>query len=429
MPFDLNQHMYRLLQKEPFFAALSRRIDKYATTSIPTAGVRINPETYQFELHYNPEFFEKLGGDDPARGDVERLAVLKHEFYHLVYDHVTGRLPEEGLTKTWNIATDLAINSDIASELPDFACIPGKGIFKDYPSHKIAEWYYERVKKDIAKEKKKGKSGNTSKGAGQGQGESDSQQGEGQGESDSQQGEGSLSDYDSHDDHSGWEEVDEQTKTIARENIKDLIRKAAEEVANNGNNWGSCSSAVRQEIMKRLTSKLDWKSILRYFVRTSQKADRQSTMKKINRRYPYIHAGRKSKRQARIAISIDQSGSVSDSMLAAFFAELNKLAEIAEFVVIPFDSRVAEDKIFTWKKGSNRNWERVLSGGTDFNPPTKYVNDHDFDGHIIATDLCAPKPVRSHCQRMWITTEAYAARPYFMTNEKIIAIPESDFIS
>ena len=44
-----------------------------------------------------------------------------------------------------------------------------------------------------------------------------------------------------------------------------------------------------------------------------------------------------------------------DKMLAAFFAELNKLAEIAEFTVIPFDCDVAENKIYTWKKEMVKN--------------------------------------------------------------------------
>jgi len=109
-------------------------------------------------------------------------------------------------------------------------------------------------------------------------------------------------------------------------------------------------------------------------------------------------------------------------MLQAFFSELNKLAEIAEFTVIPFDSQVGEDKIYVWKKGATRKTERVMCGGTCFNAPTKYVNEHGFDGHIILTDLMAPKPIRSKCQRMWMTTKAYAARPYFQTNERIIAI-------
>ena len=63
-----------------------------------------------------------------------------------------------------------------------------------------------------------------------------------------------------------------------------------------------------------------------------------------------------------------------------------------------------------------------MRGGTCFNAPTKYVNAGNFDGHIVLTDLCAPKPVASKCQRMWMTTANYAARPYFSTNERIIAI-------
>ena len=39
--FDLNIHVHRLLMDEPFFAALSRRMDKRATNAIPTAGVTV----------------------------------------------------------------------------------------------------------------------------------------------------------------------------------------------------------------------------------------------------------------------------------------------------------------------------------------------------------------------------------------------------
>ena len=59
MTFDLNKHTARLLMQEPFFAALSRKIDKKATTAVPTAGVRVTDEG-RFEMVYNPEFFEKM---------------------------------------------------------------------------------------------------------------------------------------------------------------------------------------------------------------------------------------------------------------------------------------------------------------------------------------------------------------------------------
>ena len=71
--FDLNMHTARLLMDEPFFAAISRRIDKRASFAIPTAGVMVNPDTAQFEMLYNPKFFASLT-------DNERRDVLKHEF-------------------------------------------------------------------------------------------------------------------------------------------------------------------------------------------------------------------------------------------------------------------------------------------------------------------------------------------------------------
>jgi predicted metal-dependent peptidase len=176
--------------------------------------------------------------------------------------------------------------------------------------------------------------------------------------------------------------------------------------------------------LERITSKVDWRKVLRYFVRTSQRASKRSTPKRLNRRYAYVHPGRKVNRTANIAVSIDQSGSVSDSMLAAFYGELNKLANIATFTVIPFDTHVPEDKVFEWKKGQAHPQKRYMYGGTCFNAPTDYVNKGKFDGHILLTDMEAPKPKASKCQRMWMTTAHHAQRPYFQTNERIIAIDE-----
>jgi predicted metal-dependent peptidase len=176
--------------------------------------------------------------------------------------------------------------------------------------------------------------------------------------------------------------------------------------------------------MERLTSKVDWRKVLRYFVKTSQRASKRSTPKRLNRRYAYVHPGRKVNRTANIAISIDQSGSVSDSMLAAFYAELNKLADIATFTVVPFDTEVAKDAVFVWKKGQSHPQKRYMYGGTCFNAPTEYVNAGKFDGHIVLTDMMAPKPKASKCQRMWMTTNEMAERPYFKTTERVIAINE-----
>ena len=401
--FDLNIHVARLLMNEPFFAALSRRVDKRATEVIPTAAVTVNPHTAQFEMMYNPRFFAALN-------DAERRDIIKHELYHIIFEHLTGRRPDDMKNKLWNYATDLAINSHF-NNLPSGCLMPGQEgtPFAEYPKGMNAEWYFNKLKKDEFDPDKDGKDGESGGGEGdEGEG------GEGNGVPKGGQ-------FDSHD---HWDNCDAAAKDIAKERLKDTLRKAAQE-SSKSNNWGSISSDVRREIMKRISSTVDWKKVLRYFVKTSQKASKSTTIKRINRRYPYVHPGRKTNRQASIAISIDQSGSVDDAMLAQFFAELNKLADIAQFTVIPFDSDVAEDKIYVWKKGEKRKWERVRYGGTDFNPPTDYVNKHGFDGHIILTDLCASKPKASKCQRMWMTTEYYARHPYFSTNERVLAIPEA----
>ena len=417
MTFDLNKHVARLLMNEPFFASLSRNVDK-RVGPIPTACVRVNPDTARFELLYNTEFMEGLS-------DAHRLGVLKHEFYHLLFEHVTGRMPEEvkgnfaANGKLWNYATDLAINSHLQGELPDNCLMPGVGHFEELPVGKSAEWYYAELKKN-AKEKEEGEEsgeGGTGEGEGEGQGSAGGEPGEGE-ENKNGNGGGEPQTLD---DHSMWG-GDDRANEIAKERLKEAVKKAAAEAAKAGS-WGSVGGDCRRDITDRLlTTKVDWRNVLRYFIKTSQKANRRSTIKRINKRYPYIHPGRKQTRQAKIAISIDQSGSVDDQMLQAFFAELNKLATLAEFTVIPFDTDVATDKVFVWKKGEKRKWERVACGGTCFEAPTDYVNKEGFDGHIVLTDMCAPKPKASKCQRMWMTTEYYAKNPYFKTTERVIGI-------
>ena len=401
--FDLNLNTARLLMEEPFFAAISRRIDKRASYAIPTAGVMVNPDTAQFEMLYNPKFFADL--TDLQRGDI-----LKHEFYHVLFEHVTGRMPDGVNLKLWNIATDLAINSHLYN-LPEGGLIPGeKGTpFEHLPRGESAEWYMTNMP-DFNKDD--GNSQGPSSSEAQGEG------GEGGDPSDNK-GDGSGI-PDTLDDHSGWQECPQEIKEMAKERLKEVVRKAAEE-ASATNRWGSVSQETRKKVMKMLETKIDWRKVLRYFVKSSQRANRTSSIKRINRRYAYVHPGRKSNRVARVAVSVDQSGSVDDKMLAMFFAELNKLAQIAEFVVIPFDTHVDEDKVFTWKKGQTKLPERVLQGGTCFDAPTEYVNRKGFDGHIVLTDMCAPKPKPSKCQRMWMTTQRYTEN-HFVTNERVIAV-------
>ena len=218
-PFNLNIHCARLLMGEPFFASLSRRIDKTATTAIATAGVRVNPDRQQFELMYNPNFFAQLK-------DEHQLGVLMHEFYHIIFEHVTGRKPSEGIRRIDNIAMDLAINGlpEMAGKLPCEAdpgpimpsgepmkgCLPGEGPFADLPACMTYEWYLEALKK-------------MGEGDGEG-GEGDSQGQPGEpGSGGGQPGNGDpFGGMDSFDDHDAFGETEGTAGEIARERLKDL---------------------------------------------------------------------------------------------------------------------------------------------------------------------------------------------------------------
>lgn len=405
--FDLDRYTFKLLQGEPFFAALSRRIQKRPSTAIPTAGVRLNPDTAQFEMLYNPAFFENMT-------ERERLGVLKHEFYHIIFEHVTGRLPPDGMSRMWNVATDLAINSHLMGELPQGGCFPTIEPFQEYPLGLSAERYFSMLQNDEQFQPKDGDGDGD--GEGQGSGGGDPSDGNGS----SSGGGGGLPD--TLDDHDGWGEASEEVRDMAKERLKQAVEKAAQEAAS-GRGWGTVSAEMRKRIMDMIKPKVNWRSVLRYFIKTSQRADKRSTVKRYNKKYrEQRYAGKKITRHAKIAVAIDQSGSVGDEMLAAFFAELNGLAKYAEFTVVPFDTQVDDSKVYVWKKGQRIGVERVLTGGTDFDAPTRWCNERQFDGLIILTDMEAPKPIPSRSQRMWMTTPDCKERSYFQTTERVIAI-------
>ncbi len=404
MSYDLNIDIARLLKDEPFFAALSRRIEKISTNSIPTAAVGLNREAMQYEFLYNPEFFEKLT-------EGQRRGVIVHEFYHLVFRHVANRRPAqvirepERFFKFWNIATDLSINCLIGAEnLPENCCIPGGKSFENFPSMESAEFYFRKILEKVEMDPNGG-GGDGVDGSGQ------------------------------FDDHGNWAEGsgDGMEAETANERVKEYLKEAAEKADAKG--WGSMTSKTREEIKKFLESYVDWRKVLRMFIGRAQRADKSNTRRKIDKRtHSYaqgidvvsINPGRKINKIANIAVSIDQSGSVDDDLLGAFYAELNSLSKLATFTVIPFDDQVFEQKVYVWKKGDKRQRERVLHGGTNFSAPTKYVNERNFDGHIILTDMCAEKPVASKKQRMWMTSARHAKRPYFdpRPNEMMIVIEE-----
>ena len=278
LKFNLDEHIVGLLRDEPFFAALSRKLEKVATKAVPTAGVKFNADRCRFEMYYNADFLADLHQQNPeyVKG------VLLHEFYHIVLLHVTTRLPDGKMSRKWNIATDLAINSELSvfeadhtapagyvvqsSLLPlDKALIPTVGPFASMKPHLSADEYMKLLP-DTEGANDEGAEGMPSDESGEGQG---------------QTGDSSANGFDDHSDWGDSAGTDEKRK-IAEERLKESIKEAFVEAQSKG--YGSMSTSMRRTIKEVITPKVNWRAVLRSFVKASQRADKSSTIKRLNRR-------------------------------------------------------------------------------------------------------------------------------------------------
>ena len=321
--------------------------------------------------------------------------------------------------KLANIAMDLAINSleDMRRDCLDFALYPGRAPYQNISRLGMsAEWYANKLLDENEGGPGEGQPGEGQPGGGQ---------------------PGAGDDNPGHDHHgfNGEGLTDEEIEEMefAAGKLQDAVNKAIQECDNGDEQggpagWGSVSSRMRARIIKAnsRTLELDPQQVWNSFCKASQVADKKVSITRRSRRLPGKKFGRRVNRRAHIYVSVDQSGSVSDQLLQKAYEFMEGAAKFATFTVVPFDHQVFEEKIFVWKRGEKRRRERVLYGGTDFNAPTRYVNGQaDADGHIVITDMCAPAPIRSNCQRMWLTDSSgqrYNRAAMVSKNERVMVL-------
>lgn len=426
--YKMHRPYMQLLQESTFFAAMARgvRFQPTVRDDLMTAGVRYDVRLNEFVLEFNPLFMhwiEQTEGLDGA------TFVLRHELYHLVLGHTTSRKRDPHLP--WNWATDAIINlmSNQVKKVPNWVILPGRISKKtdgtDYPPKMISdamkvvaswnpkedhcsEWYFNELMKNAPEDFAQqfvvmpaGQGEGSEKGCKGPQGSFDSHDWDVTMSSNESDGQDST---DGAGAGSGMEAEDFQE--FLAEKARELVEKAVNEADKSANGWGSVPSDMQSQIRRMVSKQVDWKTLLRQFVGKSIRGGRTVSIKRINRKYPYIHPGVKRGYVAKLVAMIDQSGSVGDTAVEMFFGELHNLTRLMEIDVYPFDTRVEEKDKITWKKGAPTPTQRAYCGGTDFNAPTQYANDPKnrgrWDGMIILTDGLAPKPSASRLKRAWI---------------------------
>jgi predicted metal-dependent peptidase len=390
--FDLSRYLIGLISYEPFYSRILRSVNKVETESIQTAGVSTTVD--KITLFWNRKFLASLD-------DKKVIGVLKHECLHLLYDHTTFRKRDPHII--WNYATDLSINTLLnQDELPEGGLIPGvkfeelsnekmskmtpeqiarynniSELIGNLPPEKSADWYFEKLMND-----------DTIKDM-------------------IEKGEQQLNELKEllgkMDDHEAWGEMSDDEREQISQKIKEIIKDANIECQTK-NSWGSVHQSIQKEIRRLLYKEISWKDVLKRFIGFSSRNERTQTVTRLNRKYPGVHAGIMKEYKPKIAVYIDESGSVDDSSLEKFFSELHNLSNFCDFSLFKFDTNVDDSTRLEFKKGKKHNLNRQCTGGTDFNAPTVHANKtrNEFDGMIIMTDGDAPKPVSSRIRRCWV---------------------------
>jgi len=199
------------------------------------------------------------------------------------------------------------------------------------------------------------------------------------------------------DDHSFWDNLPEEYKNYIKYKFTGVLKNAVNRSDTSSNGWGNFPEHVKQKIRDALSGAVHWKEVLKLFIGNKVSADRHSTMKKVSRKAPYIHPGRRRSRKARILIAQDQSGSVSNEMTAQIFSTLDELKNVNQvFDWVAFDFSVVESSLTEIKRGREHEWNREASGGTNFQAVIDFVNSEENRGRweavIIATDGECSRP-------------------------------------
>ena len=382
---ELSRCIIQMLFKEPFFNHLLSGVVRTITEKIPTMAVGFLGN--QVQLLVNERFFIK-----ELRSKTNRVAVVKHEALHLLFKHVFRMDLEKYDRSLFNIAADLVVNQFIGSwDLPDNAVTLDKFPDLSLEPDQTVEWYYDRLHK-LRKNCQKNKSRKSSIPAPR-----------------SAKALSEILGKPTHSDHSTWgipKNVEEQVKMRAAETeLERLIIQARDRTPHKDR--GTIPGVINDLIdamIERRKPQVDWRRALRIFTSSSRRTYIFSTVHRISKRYG-TRPGIKVKRYQKLAVAIDTSGSVSDSDLSLFFAEIDGIyRQGAEVRVIECDAEIQRTYDYKGHLPTNVGGR----GGTVFDPVFAFLRSNrliHYDGCIYLTDGCADEPViPPPCPLLWVIT-------------------------
>ena len=335
-----------LLLKAPFFGNLATRLklvnaDEWLSTAATDGR----------NFYYNSEFVNKL-----LQKQVEFL--VGHEVLHVVYDHMGRRQDRDA--QLFNVAADYCVNADlidskIGEKITSVPILFDKK-YAGMSSEEVYDLLYENAEKidinDLLKQLLDEHLDD---------GDEDEEDGEGKGDKEGKGG--------------------RPGKMTAEEKkaLRDEIREAVLQAAGSGN----LPAGVKRMINSLTNPQLNWRELIRQQVQSLVKAD--FTWARMNRKGQHLDAilpGSNFAETIDVSVSIDASGSMSESMLRDILSEVKGIMEA--FDDFKLDVWTFDTKVYGYEKYTPDNLDDIDSyelqggGGTDFECNWDFMRENEI---------------------------------------------------
>ena len=366
------------LLRNPTFAMMSGVL-MVGKTSIcdktPTARTNGRDETY------GVKFVESLK-------DKELAFVVLHEAMHKMYRHLTTwrKLHDEN-HQLANAACDYVINLQLRELDPGevYISMPrdkdGKvmGLIDQRFKGMNAKQVFDILKKECKR------------GGGSGGEQGDEKQPGRPGNPEQGSGDQDNGGFDEHD-WDGAKQLSEEEKRELEREIDQAIRQGAIAAKRVGQGGGD----IERELEELLKPKIDWREVLREFVKTICSGKDASSWRRVNRRFVGMDIYLPtliSERVGRILVAIDTSGSIGGKELQVFLSEVHSVftqVRPTHVDLLYWDGHVAGHEEYSESDMDNlmQTTKPVGGGGTSPSCITRYMDEHKLDVEcaIVLTD-------------------------------------------
>jgi predicted metal-dependent peptidase len=343
-----------LLLKASFFGNLATRLklinaDEWCATAATDGR----------NFYYNTRFIEML-----RPKEIEFL--FGHEVLHCVYDHFGRRGDRD--PQLWNIANDFCVNGDlvkhnVGEKITSVPCLYDRK-YDGMSSEEVYDLLYEKADKIDIGSMLDQMIDEHLDGDGDGDGEGDEE-------------------------GKGRPKLSAEEKQAIKDEIKEAMLAAAATVDGAGN----LPAGVKRLIQQLTEPQMNWRELLRMNLESTIKAD--YTWMRASRKGWHMDAvmpGQKPDEMIDIAVMLDASGSISESMLKDFLSEIQGIMDsfpAYKIHVVTFDTNCYNPAQYDSDNlDSMIDYEVKGGGGTDFDCIFTYLKEEEITPRrlIVFTD-------------------------------------------